>query len=221
MRRSGFTARSCGAGGPPYGGCETDPARGMLVHNRTMKRLGCAVVVALALAASACASAQARSEPGGPALASPAPPPRAIVPVEIVEEPAAPPALPSPAPGIVRPSSRRPAAKPERPAEKPAEKPDPAAVPAQPVAPAPPPPLQTTANVKEVSETIRKRMDKASGVLDGIDYPGLSAELKAQFDSARRFIEQAGEALKVMNLVFAEQLADKAATLAAALAQKK
>jgi hypothetical protein len=186
-----------------------------------MKRLGWAVVVALALAASACASAQARSEPGGPALASPAPPPHAIVPVEIVEEPAAPPALPAPAPGISRPSSRRPAAKPERPAEKPAEKPDPAAVPAQPVSPPPPPPLQTTANVQEVAKTIRKRMDKASGDLDRIDYPGLSAERKAQYDSAKRFLQQADEALKVMNLVFAEQLADKAATLAAALAPKQ
>ena len=182
-----------------------------------MSRLWCAVVVALALAASACASAQARSEPGGPALAPPVPPPHAIVPVEIVEEPAAPPAVSSPAPAPVGRSPRRSLPKPERPPEKP----DPAAVPAQPVAPAPPPPLQITANVKEVSETIRKRMDTASGVLDRIDYPGLSAERKAQFDSARRFIEQADEALKVMNLVFAEQLADKAATLAAALAQKK
>jgi outer membrane biosynthesis protein TonB len=186
-----------------------------------MSRLGCATVVALALAASACASAQARSEPGGPALASPVPPPHAIVPVEIVEEPAAPPALPSPKPVIVRPSSRRSAAKPERAAEKPVEKPDPAAVPAQPAAPPAAPPLQTTADVEGMATAIRKRMDQASADLDRTEYGALSTERRAQFDTAKRFLQQADEALKEKNLVFAEQLADKAATLAAALAPKR
>jgi len=41
-----------------------------------------------------------------------------------------------------------------------------------------------------------------------------------QYDTAKRFIQQAEDALKAKNFVFAEQLADKAATLAAALAQK-
>jgi len=188
--------------------------------NRTMKRLACAVVVALALAASACVSAQAKGEPGGPALDPPAPPPHTIIPVEIVEQPAAPPAPPSPAPLIVRPSSRPPAAKPDKPAEKPAEKPDPAAVPVQPAAPAPAPPLQTTANVTEVERTIRARMMQASRDLDRTNYRALNTERRAQYDTAKRFLQQADEALKVKNLVFAEQLADKAATLAAALVQK-
>lgn len=184
-----------------------------------MNRLVCAALVLLAVAASACVSAQPRTEPGGPALAPPAPPPHTIIPVEIVEQPAAPPAPPSPVPVIVRPSSHPPAARPDKPAEKPADKPDPAAA-LQPVAPAPVPPLQTTANVTEVERRIRTRMTQAAGDLDRTDYRALSAERRAQYDTAKRFIQQADEALKVQNLVFAEQLADKAATLAAALAQK-
>jgi outer membrane biosynthesis protein TonB len=185
-----------------------------------MRRLACAAVVALAMAASACVSAQAKGEAGGPALAPPAPPPHTIIPVEIVEEPAAPPAPPLPAPVIVRPSSRPRAAKPEKPAEKPAEKPDPAAVSIQPPAPVPAPPLQTTANVTEVEKTIRERMAQAKRDLDRLDARALNPERRTQYDTAQRFLQQADDALKVKNLVFAEQLADKAATLAAALAQK-
>ena len=192
----------------------------MMEDNGHMRRLACTAVVVLALAASACASAQAKGDAGGPALAPPSPPPHTIIPVEIVEEPAAPPAPPSPVPVIVRPSSRPPAARPEKPAEKPVEKPDPAAAPIQPAAPAPAPPLQTTANVTEVEKTIRARMAQASRDLDRTDYRALNAERRSQYDTAKRFIQQADDAVKVKNLVFAEQLADKAATLAAALAQK-
>jgi outer membrane biosynthesis protein TonB len=183
-----------------------------------MKRLVCAAVVALALAGSACVSARAKDAAGGPALAPPAPPPHTIIPVEIVEPPATPPEQPSPVPVIVRPSSRPPAAKPERPAEKPADKPEPAVPP--PVAPAQAPPLQTTTNVTEVERRVRARMAQASRDLDRTDYRALSTERRAQYDSAKRFIQQADDALREKNLVFAEQLADKAATLAAALAQK-
>jgi hypothetical protein len=63
-------------------------------------------------------------------------------------------------------------------------------------------------------------MSQASRDLDRTDYRVLSSERRVQYDTAKRFIQQADDALKVMNLVFAEQLADKAATLAAALVQK-
>ena len=180
-----------------------------------MSRLLCIVAVALAVAASACVSAQATGDPGGPALEPPAPPPPTIIPVEIVEEPAPPPAAPTPV--IVRPMARPPAPRAEKPVERPAEK-------AEPVAAAPPsvpaPPLQTTANVTEVERAIRARMAQASRDLDRTDYRALTAERRAQYDTAKRFLQQADDALKVKILVFAEQLADKAATLAAALAQK-
>ena len=53
-----------------------------------------------------------------------------------------------------------------------------------------------------------------------IDYRTLSADAKAQYDIAKRFSQQAEEALKVRNLVFAGQLADKAAALAALLLKR-
>jgi hypothetical protein len=183
-----------------------------------MSRLACALLVALALAASGCVSARAQGEPGGPALAPPDPPPHTVIPVEIVESTPAPPSPASPTPVIVRPSSRAPAPKPEKPAEKPVEKPPDAAPP--PAAPPPAPPLQTTTNVNEMETKIRRRMNEAKFNLDRTGRATLNAERQEQYDSAWGFLRQAEEALKVKNLVFAEQLADKAATLAAALAPK-
>jgi hypothetical protein len=184
-----------------------------------MRRLASVAVVVLALAAAACVSAQAKGEPGGPTLAPPAPPPHTVIPVEIVEEPAAPPAPPLPAPPV-QSSPRQRVPKPGNPAEKPVDKPDPAAVPTLPAAAVPAPPLQTTANVNEVEKTIRARMAQARRDLELTDSRALTPERRAQYDTAKRFLLQADDALKVKNLVFAEQLADKAATLAAALAQK-
>ncbi len=40
---------------------------------------------------------------------------------------------------------------------------------------------------------------------------------RAQYDTAKRFLQQAEEALKTRNYVFAGKLADKAATMAAVL----
>ena len=184
--------------------------------NGPMRRLACLAVVVLACAVSACVSAQAKGDPGGPALAPPTPPPHTIIPVEIVEAPASPPASPAPTPVIVRPMARPPAPKPD----KPVEKPDPAAAAPPAAAPAPTAPLQTTANVTELERAIRARMAQAGRDLDRTDYRALNTERRTQYDTAKRFLQQADDALKVKNLVFAEQLADKAATLAAALTQK-
>jgi hypothetical protein len=184
-----------------------------------MTRLTGALLVALALAASACVTAQAKVEPGGPALDPPAPPPHTIIPIEIADAPPAQPGSTAPVPVIVPTPSAHPSpARTDRPVEKPADRAEPAAAPPQPAAPAPP--LQTTLNVTELEKAIRARLAQASRDLDHTDYRALSAERKAQYDAAKRFIQQAEDALKVKNLVFAEQLADKAATLAAALAQK-
>ena len=48
----------------------------------------------------------------------------------------------------------------------------------------------------------------------------MGTDAKAQFDAALGFIRQADEALKVKNLIYAGQLADKAATMAALLKKK-
>jgi len=184
-----------------------------------MTKLACAAIVALALAATGCASLHARSDPAALPLATPTPPPHTIPAVEPDAVPPPPPAgNAGPTPVVVRPAPRVAAPKHDKPSEK-AEAAPPAVVPAPPGTP-PMLPLQTTANVTEVERNIRARIAQATRDLDRTDYRALSTERRTEYDTARRFIHQAEEALKVKNLVFAEQLADKAATLAAALVPK-
>jgi len=188
-----------------------------------MTKLACAAIVALAGAATGCASLHAGGDPAAPPLATPTPPPHTIT----AGEPDAAPPLPpagndGPAPVVVRPATRAPAPKRDKPSDKPAEKTEaapPAVVPPQPGT-TPLLPLQTTAHVTEVERNIRTRIAQATRDLDRTDYRALSTERRTEYDTAKRFIHQAEEALKVKNLVFAEQLADKAATLAAALVSK-
>ena len=59
--------------------------------------------------------------------------------------------------------------------------------------------------------------DRATRNLQRVNYASLNADGRAQYDTARRFMHQADEALKTSNLVFAGKLADKAATMAAVL----
>jgi hypothetical protein len=54
-------------------------------------------------------------------------------------------------------------------------------------------------------------------LLARLEYRRLSPEGRSQFDQARRFSDQAEEALRDRNLPYAATLADKAATLAAQL----
>ena len=115
--------------------------------------------------------------------------------------------------------ARRPPRAPAAPAAR-QDKPDsPSPAPARPAAQngAPSPTLQTTTNVGEVEQRVRAMIAQASRDLGRIDARALNAEAKAQYDIAKRFTEQAGEALTARNFVFARQLADKAANLAALL----
>ena len=61
-------------------------------------------------------------------------------------------------------------------------------------------------------------MNKAAGDLARVDYQKLSKEGKAQYDQSKRFSEQAQQAIKERNFVYATTLAEKAADLAAELA---
>jgi hypothetical protein len=70
----------------------------------------------------------------------------------------------------------------------------------------------------QMQRSIRVHLDSAITNLNRVDYRALSAEGKANFEQARRFIAQAEGALRTKNLVFAATVADKAATLAAQLA---
>lgn len=57
--------------------------------------------------------------------------------------------------------------------------------------------------------------------LDKINYKALGADAKVQYDAANQYINQAEDALKLKNYVFASQLADKAAVLASLLVKSQ
>jgi uncharacterized protein (DUF885 family) len=64
---------------------------------------------------------------------------------------------------------------------------------------------------------IRASLTRARADLGRIDYRALNADARTQYDTAKRFIRQADDAIRSKNLVFAKSLADKAAALAAQL----
>ena len=198
------------------------------------RRCGCgrsALLWTLLLGASVsgCLRAQARTTPtpkAPPPLDMPAPPPRLIEPsdasapqtVPLVEEPAR----------NTPPRSRQ-----AVPAQPKAElaKPDPRKVepPVEALKPAdespkvqPPTTLQTTpaGTEAQVERRIRGLLSHATNDLNRIDYRALNADARTQYDTAKRFVSQAEEALRAKNLMFASNLADKAAVLAAQLAGK-
>jgi hypothetical protein len=153
----------------------------------------------------------------------PAPPPR-IVPIESqpivaaptvddvpsrAPEPIAPTPAPTPPPRADR-SEPVPPARTEAPSEPGVVAPAPAPAPA-------PPALQTTANPTEAEQRTRVALENAKRDLGRIDLRRLNTDARSQYEIARRFVQQAEDALKARNPVFAEQLADKAATLAALL----
>lgn len=173
-------------------------------------RLGALVLLTASLGACA-AKAQVRTEVDVPLLAPPPPPPRIVTTYQEV-----PPA--APAPPVVEVVPARPAGRPARPEAKPE-----APIPAEPApeAPKPPPPsLTLTPSPGAEAQTvvaIRELMARATRDLSRVNASSLNADGRAQAEAARRFLQQADEALKARNVVFAGKLADKAATIAAVL----
>jgi hypothetical protein len=170
-----------------------------------------------ALLMAGCGRARAETVPSLPPLQVPEPPPRILIPVEVVAEGPAPLPEPEPVPEEppqppVRPRVAAPVSTGEG---APPEEAPKALVPVT-----PPPTLQTTSASApaEVERAIRATMMRASSGLTRIDYRALNAEARAQYDTAKRFIEQAEDAIRLKNLPFAKNLADKAATLAVQLA---
>jgi len=149
-------------------------------------------------------------EPELPVMAPPPAPPRIVAiytePAEPVLVEAPPPAEPA-APSRPQPKPTAPVAEPERPTpEEPRAMPPPALT----LTPAPGVEAKTEAS-------IRVLLARASSDLGRVNVAGLSADGRTQFDAARRFVQQAEEALKARNLVYAGKLADKAAVMAAVL----
>ena len=175
----------------------------------------------LVLTVPGCVRARAKTLPAGPPLDVPAPPPRVVLPLEAAAEP--PPAQP-PAPAPEEPR-RTPA--PARPRPAPVAPAEPPRVAEEPPRPAATPPatttLQTTpaAEQGEVERAIRATMTRAGADLTRIDYRALNKDARTQYDTAKRFIQQAEDAIRMKNLPFAKNLADKAAVLATQLSPSK
>jgi len=198
------------------------------VRTKCPRRLTAFFVLVLMLPiVSGCARARAKTPDMPTALDVPVPPPRLVEPLDVEgppparlpEEPARPvPARARPTPAPTRPEPpRAEAPKPEPPA---ADVPK-AAEEAQKPGP-PPTTLQTTpAGAEgEVERSIRTTLARAATDLSRVDYRVLNADARTQYDTAKRFIKQAEEATREKNLVFAKNLAEKAAGLAAQLAGK-
>lgn len=183
-------------------------------------------LAALPLTSTGCTRAHAKTTPPSPPLDMPASPPREVEPsdieapqpVPLPQEPART-AAPRLRPAPVREPPR---VEPARPAEPP--KPEPAAVespkPEEP--PKPPTLLQTTPATAdgEVERAIRATLTRATSDLNRVDAARLNADARTQYDTAKSFVRQADTAVRAKNLVFAKNLADKAAVLAAQLAPK-
>lgn len=182
--------------------------------------LVCGAAVSL-LAAGGCTRAQAKVVPEMPPLDVPAPPPRVVevvepepppLPAEPQEQPLR---VPPPRPRVQTPVQRTEAPKPEPPRVE--------APPPEPPRPAeeskPQGTLKTTPAGREaqLERSIKDMLNRAMSNLNRVDYAGLNADARTQYDQARRFISQAQDAIREKNLVFAENLADKANTLAAQL----
>jgi hypothetical protein len=168
---------------------------------------------------SACAKAKAADlVPDGPPLAMSVPPPRVITPVEEVAV-AEPPPAPVPEPPVAAPA--KPAVRPPAVSN---PKPDPPApVAAQPAAPAATSEAREVRSIPAAAAAVEERkvrdvMARATRDLTRVDYGKLSNEGKSNYDQSKRFSDQAEQALKEKNFLYAMTLADKAATLAAELA---
>ncbi len=189
-----------------------------------------AAALALLMAASGgCAKRPVQAAPApAPPLEVPVPPPRVLAPApepdatppekEPRPEPTRTPSRPRPAPragpgtGESRPDPARPETPPTEPAVG-APAPDARR-------PSEAPGLRTpqTANDAEAERRVREVLTRATRDLERVDPRALGADARAQFDTARRFIDQAAEALKVRNYLFAGYLADKAEALARGVA---
>jgi hypothetical protein len=175
------------------------------------------------LLGSGCVRSRPRVSTQPSPLDVPPPPPRVIVPPE-PEEPPDEKVADEPEAAAHRPNRPRPqptrerATEPAKPAETKPETPPAEARP--PVAPAVQPgALQPVlpASPTEMDRRVSDQLSQAKRDLDRTDYRALSADGKTQYDTAKRFIEQASQALREKNLVFAAKLAEKAAGLAAGL----
>jgi hypothetical protein len=187
---------------------------------------GLAIAVVCLAATAGCARTKAVAAPAVVALDVPPPPARVI---STPPEPVAPvesTTVERPAPAT-RPSraARSTAARPEAP--KPAEPghaesgSDAPASATPEAAPAPAPLLRTpqTADESNAERRTNDVLGRAKQLLDRVNPATLGQQPRQQHETARRFVEQAQQALVERNYVLASYLADKAETLARGLSR--
>ena len=175
-------------------------------------RLGSLVLLTATLTACA-AKAQVRTEAEVPLLDPPPPPPRVVAIYAPEPEP-----LPL-APSVEPATPVRPTPRPARPDQKPdaVAAPEPVEAAARPQSGPSLTMTPTPGSEPQTVAAIRDLLGRASRDLSRVNAATLNGDGRAQYDQARRFIEQAEDALKSRNVVFAGKLADKAATMAAVL----
>lgn len=179
-----------------------------------MRVVRVAALVLLTVTLGGCAAkAQVRTEVALPLLEPPPAPPRVVVSYTEAE----------PLPVTSTVETATPARPPARPVRT-EQRPEPIASPPEPVEaaarPSPAASLTLTPTPGSEAQTvtaIRDLMGRAARDLSRVNASALNADGRSQFETARRFLQQAEEALKIRNIVFAGRLADKAATMAAIL----
>jgi hypothetical protein len=192
--------------------------------------LGFGLCLSVSVPFTGCAKAKAKTIAEGPALQVPEPPPRVLTPVEepIAATPATPESTPpAPAPRTAPPRPATPPRRPNTAANEPTPRQEtpppveqPVAAPApSPTSAEPPRELRPALSAADTAEErkVRDLLTRAARDLNRIDYRRLSADGRAQYEQSKRFSDQADQAIKDRNYVFAATLADKAATLAAQL----
>ena len=184
-------------------------------------RRGLVAAALVAALGAACAKPQARVavEPPPP-LAVPAPPARIIVPPDPTPPP---PVEETPAPASpVRPRPTRPATPRQDPKAEAAAKAEPEAKAGngQETPPATPAPTLEMPPGDRGDGAVRHQLTKAQEDLKRVDYAALSNDLKAQYETSKRFITLGEQALREQNLIFAATLAEKAGAIATLLLRR-
>ena len=178
------------------------------------------VLIAASIALGACAKPKAAVVAEPTVLQVPSPPPRVIVPPEPPDDDQ------DPGFDVVDKGDPKPRPRPAPPKAAAPPKPGETAPPAveEPAKQSPPTSatpatlqLQLATSPKEVENRVNDQIKRAKAGLDNVDYTRLSADAKAQYDMALRFLDQARQALVEKNFVFAGKLAEKAGNIATVL----
>lgn len=175
-----------------------------------------AVVMTALFLVSGCRRPPVRTIPVMPPLEVPPPPPRSVEPAD-TQAPQPVPLVDAPVRTVERPRAQPPA--PPRDA-KPEPRTEPAAEVKPPEEVRPGTTLQTTSTggEAELERRVRATLQSATADLNRVDYRKLNTDVQLQYDTAKSLVRQAEEALKTKNLVFAQTMAEKAATIASQLA---